>query len=463
MNPTALVMTASQHKNLHDRLFPGDGLETSAILFCNQSTGEALRRLVVDEVICLPYDECERTDHSVTWPFAKYLSSDKITQLDRSGQSIVTIHSHPSDFSRFSEIDDTNDRAVFQAVDNWFDDGRPNGSAIMLPDGSIRARIFIAPSDFQEMFSVSVVGEDIHIWRSAVQLDRVGYEFKLKQTFGSHTLSILRSLRVGVVGCSGTGSIVVELLARNGIGKLVLVDDDFIEERNLNRIVNSTLEAAQQREPKVEALRKVVLGMGLGTTVKGIQQTTDSLAVTKALIDCDLVFGCTDTAYGRYHLDCLTSAHLIPYFDVGVNLDADGKGGVSAADAVCHYVHPDGDDLLARDAYSMDQVTAELWHRNDFKTYNQRRIAGYLTEVGEDQPAVMSVNMQAACMAFNDFLARIHSIRYDQNNQFSTQIFRLAHGHYDHYSSRDDHHPLIKRFVGSGDRSLLVKNNIVND
>ena len=49
---------------------------------------------------------------------------------------------------------------------------------------------------------------------------------------------------LAALGCSGTGSIVVEQLARNCIGELVLVDSDHVEHKNLNRIVNSTADDA---------------------------------------------------------------------------------------------------------------------------------------------------------------------------------------------------------------------------
>ena len=90
-------------------------------------------------------------------------------------------------------------------------------------------------------------------------------------------------------------------------------------------------------------------------------------------------------------------------------------------------------------------------------------MAGYLAKVGEEQPAVMSINMQAACMAFNDFLARIHHYRLDDNHEFGSQCFRLAHGSYECTADKRVPHPLLKRYMGTGDDSLLVKNNLSYD
>ena len=50
----------------------------------------------------------------------------------------------------------------------------------------------------------------------------------------------LQNLSVAVVGCSGTGSPVIEQLARLGVGRLLLVDPDVVKVKNLNRILNTT-------------------------------------------------------------------------------------------------------------------------------------------------------------------------------------------------------------------------------
>ncbi len=49
-----------------------------------------------------------------------------------------------------------------------------------------------------------------------------------------------------------------------GIGRLVLVDPDVVEEKNLNRILNSGKEDAYLGKPKVFALASAVARMGLG-------------------------------------------------------------------------------------------------------------------------------------------------------------------------------------------------------
>ena len=465
MKSLALAMTGRQHAQLHGFLFPGDGLEAAAILLCNRGTGLRSQRLLVADLLHLPHERSHRKAAEVRWPFGDHLPPERIAEMDRKGQSIVTIHSHPKGPGAFSAVDDENDRMLFPSVYGWFDDERTNGSAIMLADGRIIARKVDEHGGFTDIGTVTVVGEDIRLWKREGD-DGVGddaFERKLAQTFGRGTLALLRSMRVGVVGCSGTGSVIIELLARNGVGELILVDDDVVERKNLNRIVNASEQDGRQGRTKVAAMKDAVERMGTGCRVTAHVARTDDQAAVAALVDCDLIFGCVDTAFGRYHLDCFASAYLMPYFDVGVHLEADGGGGIQAADAVSHYVHPEGGSLLSRGAYAMPQVAAENARRHDPAHYHRQRAAGYLAAVGDEQPAVLSVNMQAACMAFNDFLARIHAYRLDDNHEFATQRLRLVHGCYETTADPSRTHPLLKPHVGTGDRSLLVRNNISHD
>ena len=74
---------------------------------------------------------------------------------------------------------------------------------------------------------------------------------------GKEALNKLNNAKVAVVGIGGVGSYVVEGLARAGIGKLVLVDKDVVEETNINRqlvALQSTIGL-----PKVEVAKNRVL------------------------------------------------------------------------------------------------------------------------------------------------------------------------------------------------------------
>ncbi len=455
----SFVLTQSQHQRLYRHLHPADGLESAAIILCHHGRGKNSLRLIAKDFIYIPAGAClRRSSTQLVWPFADYLSPDKITEIDKNGFSVMTIHSHPEGMDRFSLVDNNNDKLLFQSVCNWFDDDRPNGSAIMMSDGKIVCRLVNSQKRFIPIQCTAVVGETIQIWKRSkkrpVSLDA---GLRISQTFGKGTLNLLRNLHVGVVGCSGTGSILIELLARNCIGNLVIADPDCVEEKNLNRILNATITDARKNNPKVAVLKRAIAKMGTGVHVEAYQAHTSDKELVEALMNCDVIFGCVDSAEGRYHLECIASAYWLPYFDVGVYLDADSNGAILQADAVAHYMHPENTSLMARGGYTSNQVTAETWYRTNRKHYEEQLAAGYLASVGEDQPAVLSVNMQAACMAFNDFLARLHGFRLDRNDDFATQRFRLVHGHYSSEASEVKSTSVFDKYSGMGDRSFLIQ------
>lgn len=58
---------------------------------------------------------------------------------------------------------------------------------------------------------------------------------RFSKIIGDDNLSLINKKTVLVLGVGGVGGYVVEALARSGIGKLILVDFDVIDETNINR------------------------------------------------------------------------------------------------------------------------------------------------------------------------------------------------------------------------------------
>ncbi len=63
----------------------------------------------------------------------------------------------------------------------------------------------------------------------------------MPKTFGGGTVQCPSWLLVAVVGCFRVSGPVIEQLFRCGIGELVLVDDEHLEDRNVDAIPNSTM------------------------------------------------------------------------------------------------------------------------------------------------------------------------------------------------------------------------------
>jgi ThiF family len=234
---------------------------------------------------------------------------------------------------------------------------------------------------------------------------------------------------IGVVGCSGTGSFVIEMLARLGVLRLVLVDPDGVEYRNLNRIVGATAVDAALGRAKVDVLAEHVAQIGLGTEVDAVADVIGSRRAVTALAGCDILFGCMDSHDGRRTLNRLAAFYLLPYFDCGVGLEADGEGGINQVCAASHYFQPGASSVLGRRVIRQKRADAEALARDNPTEYAKLRAEKYIEGVEEDRPAVISVNGLAAALSVNELLARLHPYRDDPNDRFASVRLSLSQMH----------------------------------
>ena len=422
-----LRLTQKDHNALRAHLLPGDGLEAVAVALCGRRRSATHHVLTVMSVVPIPYDECKvRTADRVTWSTQRLIPL--LEEASKRDLAILKIHSHPGGYPQFSETDDVSDKDVFNSVFGWTDSTFPHASAVMLPTGRMFGRAVLPDGSFQDLDSIMVPGDDLHFWVPEGVIRPPSFVQRHAQLFGAGTIRRLREMSAAVIGCSGTGSPVVEQLARLGIGRLVLVDPDRVEEKNLNRILNASREDAYLHRLKVEVMARAIARMGFGTEVEIIPEDLATPRAVKAVAECDVVFGCMDGVEGRHLLNRLAAFYVLPYFDIGVKLEADGNGGIDEACGAVHYIRPDGSTLQDRSVYSTEQLRAAGLLRTDPKAYREQLKAGYIHGVREDRPAVISINMQMASTAVNEFLARLHPYRLDGNEDFSVVRISFVQG-----------------------------------
>jgi ThiF family protein len=301
----------------------------------------------------------------------------------------------------------------------------------MLPDGQVFGRVLGADGKLEPLSSISVAGADIHFWYPDVgSAELPSFVASHAQVFDEGTIERLQRLSIAVVGCSGTGSPVIEQLMRLGVGELVIVDDDEMESRNVNRIINSTMADAKQGRMKVDVIGDAIERADLGTRVIRVGKNLWNPDVVEAVAQSDILFGCMDTIDGRYLLNRLASYYSIPYFDIGVRLDAvkegNEKGRIREVCGTINYLQPGRSSLMSRGLFDMIGVAAAGLRRNDPAAFKQQVEDGYIAGVPAHRPAVISVNMLAASLAVNELLARIHPFREERNECHASVIFSLA-------------------------------------
>ena len=425
MSEVRIRLTGQQYNDVRQHLFPGDGKEAVAVALCGRTASLGSEILLFHRIEFVPYDACERSGDRVRWP--PTLLEPLFREAAENDFAIVKVHSHPSGYNRFSGIDDDSDRNLFESIYGWLDGDRPHASAIIMPDGRIRARAVLIGGEFKEVRHVQIVGDDVVFWADQPQPEIPAFAERHAQLFGSGTTTLLRRLRIAVVGCSGTGSPVIEQLVRLGVGELVLVDPDRVEERNLNRILGATAEDAAHERFKVDVLERNIDRAGLGTRVHKFATNLQDHEALRAIAVSDLAIGCMDGLSGRHLLARLARYYILPYIDVGVKLEALEDGTINQVAGSVHYLQPTGRDFIDRGVFSLAALEAEDLWRTDPDEYRESLARGYIQGVQVDRPAVISVNLYFASLAVNEVLARLHPFRMDSNEEFGTTRVSLSH------------------------------------
>lgn len=452
-----LSLTGEHADRLRRHLFPADGCEAMAIALCGQRLSANWQRLLVQEVYPVPYDQCEeRRPDLVRWPVRFLLPL--LEQANRRGLSVVKIHGHHVDYPRFSEPDNKSDRALFDCLPGWVDADVPHGSAIFLSDGRMLGRTFslkhVEPTPIERIVILDhnlrfCFSDDLY--PDSIVLPE--FTQRHAQAFGQKTVQLLGRLTAVVVGCSGTGSPTIEQLARLGVGRLILVDPDRIEEKNLNRIIHAT--AADIGRFKVDVIADAVRAMGLGTEVVAIPRSLFDREVVQCVANSDVLFGCMDSAEGRRLLNRLATYYLLPYIDLGVKLVASADGQIEQVSGGVHFLQPGKSSLLSRKVISPEQVRAEGLRRRNPEEYASMRRERYIVGVDEDRPAVISVNLMVSSMAINELLARLHDFRTDGNAGFAEWRVSISHGIF-HSRAESFPCPSLVHAVGLGDVEPLL-------
>lgn len=93
---------------------------------------------------------------------------------------------------------------------------------------------------------------------------------RLKLLIGEENFLKLNSATVAIFGVGGVGSFAVEALARSGVGHLVLIDKDNIDETNINRQIHAL--GSTVGSSKVEVMRKRILDINPAAQIDTIQK-----------------------------------------------------------------------------------------------------------------------------------------------------------------------------------------------
>ena len=136
----------------------------------------------------------------------------------------------------------------------------------------------------------------------------------------------IRESCVAIVGCGALGSLQAEVLARSGIGRLIIVDRDFVEPSNLQRQALFTEADAAQSMPKAIAAASHVKDINSEVDVKAHSGDLGP-DNTELLAGAQLILDGTDNFQTRYLLNDIAWKSGVPWI-YGACV---GSSGIAAA------------------------------------------------------------------------------------------------------------------------------------
>jgi len=356
-----------------------------------------IRELIVSEIVWPEAgDVLSQPHHALTFS-SRYMRRAHMKVRTRKLAGLITFHTHPraNEAVSFSGYDDEQDPLLVENLQEL----SPGTllSSVVLGKGSQQGRVWISPHKQVPIGNLVSVGSALRYLpldgrpsRPAPAPSEI-FDRALALT-GSGALAVLAQRTVAVVGASGTGSLMCELLARAGCKRVLVIDHEVVKLVNLNRILYATAEDAELLRPKAEVLKRGIESLGLGCEVIAIVGTILDNDVMRLLSQADVVFGCVDKDYPRALLCKYVYQHLLPYIDVGAEIGGDEEGIVSA-DTRVNYVAPGRWCLRCTGLVTARRLAFESLTTPERK----RKIAlGYSDDLLLKQPAVMDLNMSAA-------------------------------------------------------------------
>jgi len=130
---------------------------------------------------------------------------------------------------------------------------------------------------------------------------------------GQHGQERLSSSKVLIVGAGALGTASAEMLARAGVGKITIVDRDYVEWSNLQRQQLYTEEDAKRKLPKAVAAKNRIKDVNSEIEVSSIVADVNGLNIEELIKGCSLVMDAVDNFETRLIVNDAAVKHNVPF------------------------------------------------------------------------------------------------------------------------------------------------------
>jgi molybdopterin/thiamine biosynthesis adenylyltransferase len=277
--------------------------------------------LLISSLLVVPESEYTRDRNGTSW--SARINVHAIERATRAKLGLLIIHSHGAKSNpTLSVVDRQNGELLCSAFRTAIPD-RPHGTVVIGKNGSVSGLVWLPGQKRPlEVNQSRWVSDPVRLEPPPRTRRGFGERMYSRQRLllGEEGQRLLSASTVGVIGLGGGGSHVVQQLALLGVGKLVLVDDDAVEEVNRHRLVGAVPADAAHGTLKTIVMERLVQASNPFVQVSVCNNRFPSDEALAALKECDVMVGCVDTLAARREIQDFAWRYLIPYIDIGVSI-----------------------------------------------------------------------------------------------------------------------------------------------
>ncbi|MGV5034070.1 ThiF family adenylyltransferase [Streptomyces sp. NRAIS4] len=211
---------------------------------------------------------------------------------------------------------------------------------------------------------------------------------------GDRGQEALARLRVAVVGLGGVGSILVEELARLGVGELVLIDSETVDATNVPRLLAAERTDIERQKTDLAARNASRANPQIRLTK--IPRRVENPEALRELVLCDWIFLAADSHSDRHWVNAVVHEFLIPATQVGVKIPISRDGSIGQIHTATRLIAPGIGCMWCNGLIDPTELAIEMHPEAE------REQARYLP--GVPAPSVMPFNTLAVGEAVTHFL-----------------------------------------------------------